>query len=289
MTSWKGIKDKFNRKCSRADFADAHTEEITEEERDRLKASAQARMKLKRYFLQDSTDGSVLTDGSNSTEEAIDDDLMQNLPQLEPLPVEADHDPAVDVGSTSNVSRLPSPVHQSPPSASSAKVRRQDCAKASSKKKKASLPAKQSHLENEMHAPVDSLSTRGQDPPAGTSSTFVQQPSNATSKTQVQSSFAATAPAVGPLSKTQRKKLRLANSCAKPLPLKCRTCGLSNHLRRACLFPNPFPKGVKKPPPIGLEPPSSSTDVNVVAKWTEDALRMFPHDANASNKSVKKK
>ena len=153
-----------------------------------------------------------------------------------------------------------------------------------------------------MHAPVDSLSTRGQDPPAGTSSTFVQpshvavastvsrvqRPSSATSKTQVQSPPAATAPALGNLSKTQRKKLRLANSRAKPLTLKCRTCGLLNHLRRACPFPNPFPKGVKKPPPRGLEPPSSLTDVNVVAKWTNDAGRMFPHHANASNTSVKK-
>ena len=65
MTSWKGIKDNFNRKCTKEEFAAAQTLDITEEESKRLQALAVARMKVKRYYLEDLTDGSVLTDGYN--------------------------------------------------------------------------------------------------------------------------------------------------------------------------------------------------------------------------------
>ena len=53
MTSWKGIKDRFNRKCSKADFAADHTTDITEEEIKGLKTLAVSRMKLKPYYLED--------------------------------------------------------------------------------------------------------------------------------------------------------------------------------------------------------------------------------------------
>ena len=66
MTSWKGIKDTYNRNCYKADFAANHTEDITDEESVQLMALAQARMQDKRYYLEDSTDG------SDSTEDAID-------------------------------------------------------------------------------------------------------------------------------------------------------------------------------------------------------------------------
>ena len=222
-----------------------------------------------------------LTDGSNSTLSEIDDDSLSNLPQLERLPVAADHDPAVDVSSTPSDSRFPSPARQSPRAASILKVRRQDFANASSQRSK---KGNSSQAGKEQNASVGSTLIRVEKARAAASSSKllrvqpphvlaisaaprVQQSRSSIARTQVQSQRAATVP-----SKSQRKKLPLA---AKPKKVKCWSCRLPNHIATACPFPNPFPKGVKRPPPRELKPPSSSTDASVVADWTDYALRKF--------------
>lgn len=103
MTSWKGIRT-IGIAIKRILLLT-----ITDEESVQLMALAQARMQDKRYYLEDSTDG------SDSTEDAIDVGPPQNLAPLVPVPVEADHDPTVDVGRASNNPRLPSPARKSPP------------------------------------------------------------------------------------------------------------------------------------------------------------------------------